>query len=348
VVAVTGSLIAQAPGDQRWVRVEDPSAAAACRGAALHLAARLQFPEARTGQLALAVTEAASNLHKHASQGSMLLRIARGEGKPGIEMVTIDAGPGFRDPDAALRDGHSTTGTLGIGLGAIRRLADFCDLYSVPGHGTALVARFWPPAPNDAVPNDSRRTDAVRYGGMARPITGETECGDIFGVVEADGLLTGVLCDGLGHGPLAASAASEAVTAVLADPVGEPAALLERAHRRMAHTRGGALAVVQLAGPVVRFTGLGNIAAVILAGGTRRSMPSIPGIAGHHARAIRQFEYTAPSDAAIVLHSDGISGRWDPAALPGLNARDPLVIAATLFAQAGSRRDDAGVLVLKP
>ena len=43
-----------------------------------------------------------------------------------------------------MRDGHSTSGTLGIGLGAIRRLADFCDLYSVPGHGTVLVARFWP------------------------------------------------------------------------------------------------------------------------------------------------------------------------------------------------------------
>lgn len=339
---MTGTLFAQSPGDQRWLRVEDPSAAAACRGAALMLADRLQFPEARTNQLVLAVTEAASNLHKHASQGSMLLRIGRGDDKPGIEMVTIDAGPGFRDFEAALRDGHSTSGTLGIGLGAIRRLADFCDLYSVPARGTALVARFWP----------GPHSNTVRYAGLARPITGETECGDIFGVAEADGLLTGVLCDGLGHGPLAARAAAEAVSAVLADPVGEPAMLLERAHRRMAHTRGGAVAVVQVAGPVlqpvVRFAGLGNVAAVILAGGVRKGMLSVPGIAGHHTHAIRQFEYTAPPDAAIVLHSDGISGRWDPDAMPGLAARDPLIIAATLFAQAGSRRDDAGVLVLKP
>jgi anti-sigma regulatory factor (Ser/Thr protein kinase) len=335
---VNGSLVAQAPGDQRWVRVEDPSAAAACRGAALSLATRLQFPEARADQLALAVTEAASNLTKHASQGSMLLRIARGEGKPGIEMVTIDAGPGFRDTDAALRDGHSTSGTLGIGLGAIRRLADFYDLYSVPGHGTALVARFW------AAP----RADTVPYAGLARPITGETECGDIFGAVAADGRVTGVLCDGLGHGPLAASAAREAVAAVFDDPTGEPAMLLERAHRRMSHTRGGAVAVVQVAGPLIRFAGLGNVAAVILADGTRRSMLSVPGIAGHHARTIRQFDYAAPPAAAVILHSDGISSRWAPADLPGLAARDPLVVAAALLAHAGSRRDDAGVLVLKP
>ena len=335
---MSGALAAQAPGDLRWLRVEDPSAAAACRSAAASLASRLQFPEARADQLALAVTEAASNLDKHADQGSMLLRIARSDGRPGIEMVTIDAGPGFGDMRAALRDGHSTSGTLGIGLGAIRRLADFCDVYSVPGHGSALVARFWPappPAP-------------VRCAGLVRPITGETECGDVFGAAEAAGVVTGVLCDGLGHGPLAASAATEAVAVALEDPAAEPAALVERVHRRIAHTRGGAIGVVQVSGSTVRFAGLGNIAAVILADGTRRSMLSVPGIAGHQARAIRQFDYAAPPGAALVLHSDGISGRWDAAALPGLNMRDPLVVAAALLAQAGTRRDDAGVLVLKP
>jgi anti-sigma regulatory factor (Ser/Thr protein kinase) len=332
------ALIAQAAGDLRWLRVEDASAAAACRAAALALAGRLEFPAARTDQVVLAVTEAASNLHKHASQGQMLLRIGRDGGQPGIEMVTIDAGPGVADLSAALRDGHSTSGTLGIGLGAIRRLADVCELHSAPGHGTVLVAKFW------AVP----RTDEIRFAGLVRPITGETECGDVFGVAETDGTVTGVLCDGLGHGPLAAIAAMEAVTAVLEDPVAEPAALVERAHRRMSHTRGGAVGVVQIAGPVAAFSGLGNIAGVILADGTRKSMLSVPGIAGHQARTIRQFEYTAAPGATIILHSDGISSRWEPRAVPGLHSRNPLVAAAALLAEAGTRRDDAGVLVLKP
>ncbi len=338
MVAVNRSLTAQAPGDLRWLRVEDPSAAAACRGAALALAARLGFPAPRADELALAVTEAATNLHKHARQGSMLLRITRDAARPGIELVTIDAGPGFRDTGAALRDGHSTSGTLGIGLGAINRLADFYDLYSMPGHGTALVARFWP------VPGET----AARCAGLVRPITGETECGDVFGAAKTEAGVTGVLCDGLGHGPLAAAAAAQGVAAVLEDPQAEPAALVERAHRRMTSTRGGAIGVAQVVGEVVRFAGLGNIAAVILADGTRRSMLSVPGIAGHQARTIRQFEYTAPAGAAIILHSDGISNRWEPGALPGLNARDPLVVGAAVLAEAGTRRDDAGVLVLKP
>ena len=77
-------------------------------------------------------------------------------------------------------------------------------------------------------------------------------------------------------------------------------------------------------------------------------MLSVPGIVGHQARTIRQFEYQIPPDAAIVLHSDGLSSRWDAAAVPALAARDPLLVAAVLLAAAGIHRDDAGVLVLKP
>jgi hypothetical protein len=90
------------------------------------------------------------------------------------------------------------------------------------------------------------------------------------------------------------------------------------------------------------------VAASVLWQGRRKSMVSVPGIAGHQARTVRQFDYEAPAGAAVILHSDGVSSRWEAAALPGLEARDPLLIAAVLLAEAGIRRDDAGVLVLKP
>jgi len=337
VVPLSWPLQAPSPQDMRWLRVEDASAVAACRQAVQNMAERLRFPAARIGQLALAVTEAASNLHKHAEQGSLLLCVNRDGPQPGIDLVTIDAGPGVRDVSAALRDGHSTAGTLGIGLGAIQRLADFADLYSRPGHGTSLVARFCVSPP----------VSQPRWAGLIRPITGETECGDAYGVVPADGAVTAVLCDGLGHGPLAAAAAAAGVAAVLDDPAGEPAALLERVHQRMSGTRGGAVGVVQVGGQLARFAGLGNVAASIVSDGQRKSMVSIPGIAGVQARTIRQFEYDVPPGSAVIVHSDGVSSRWEAAALPALEARDPLLIAAVLLAEAGVHRDDAGVLVLK-
>jgi anti-sigma regulatory factor (Ser/Thr protein kinase) len=350
VVALNWPLQAPPPQDMRWLTVEDASAVVACRNAGLAMARRLQFPAARADSLALAVTEAASNLHKHARQGALLLAVNRDTDVPGIELVTIDSGPGLQDVSAAMQDGHSTSGTLGIGLGAIRRLADFCDLYSVPGHGTALVARFWP-VPREHVP---RGAAPRRCAGLIRPITGETECGDAYGVLRTDDTVTAVFCDGLGHGPLAAAAAAAALAAVLSEPptesatewATEPAALLERAHRRMSGTRGGAVAVVQVSGQRARFAGLGNVAAFILSAGSRKSMLSVPGIAGYQARAFRQFEYEVPPGAAVILHSDGISSRWEVAAVPGVETKDPLLIAAVLLAEAGIHRDDAGVLVL--
>ena len=337
MVPLSWPLQAPPPQDLRWLRVEDASAVAACRNAALGLADRLRFPAARADKLALAVTEAASNLHKHASAGSLWLGVNRDGDPPGIDVVTIDAGPGLPDVAAALRDGHSTAGTLGIGLGAIRRMADSCDLYSRPGHGTALAARF------------GDGTARPPWGaGLIRPIEGETECGDSYAAVQAGDTITAVLCDGLGHGPLAAAAAAEGVAAFLEEPADEPAALLGRVHRRMAGTRGGAVGVVRLGGGVASFCGLGNIAASILEQGRRKSMISVPGIAGQQARTIRQFEYELPPGAAVILHSDGISARWEAAALPGLEARDPLLIADVLLAEAGIHRDDAGILALKP
>ena len=354
---VNWPLQAPPPQDRRWLRVEDASAVAACRNAALGLADRLWFPSARADQLALAVTEAASNLHKHASEGCLWLGVNRDGDPPGIDLVTIDAGPGLPDVAAALRDGHSTAGTLGIGLGAIQRLADSVDLYSLPGHGTALTARFRPvPAGGTTPPYPPALGGAARppkpprpWGaGLIRPITGETECGDAYAAACTSDTITAILCDGLGHGPLAAAAAAEGVSAFLEDPTGDPATLAGRVHRRMAGTRGGAVGIVRLGGGVARYCGLGNIAASILGQGRRKNMISIPGIAGHQARTIRAFDYELPPGAAVILHSDGISARWQAAALPGLETRDPLLIAAVLLGEAGIHRDDAGILVLKP
>ena len=339
MVALNTPLTASADADSRWIRVEDVSAVAACRSAGQALLTRHGFPAARAAEVALAVTEAASNLYKHARQGAMLLRAVQAHAQqPMLELITIDSGPGFRDVSAAMRDGHSTAGTLGIGLGAIRRLADFCDLYSLSGVCSALVARFglkpgW---------------NAPACAGLVRPISGETECGDAFAVLRSDDRLMAVMCDGLGHGPLAAAAARAAMDEVLAEPDREPAAVLTRVHHRLNRTRGGAVAVLSLEGNAARFAGLGNIAAWILTSESRSGMLSVPGIAGHQARTIRQFDYNVPAGAVLVLHSDGLSSRWDYRSMPALTDRDPLLIAAVLLAAAGVHRDDAGIVVLRP
>ncbi|WP_119730700.1 anti-sigma regulatory factor [Thermomonospora amylolytica] len=325
-----------------WTRVEDGSVAARLRRVVAEWARRLGFDVDRIARVQLAVTEGVSNLHKHARQGEVLLRVTRDGPGTALEMVCVDSGPGIADVPGMMVDGRSSAGTLGVGLGSITRIADHTGLYSLPGRGTVLTARFQAPGPRSAVP---------RYSGLLRPITGEEECGDAYAACRVGDVVYAVLCDGLGHGALAARAAAEAVRVARAESLpARPADLLERVHRGIAHTRGGAVAVAAVDAPagLVTFAGVGNVAGWVVSGDRRRGMISVPGIAGQQARGLREHVYELPPGGVVVMHSDGLTGRWGPADFPGLFGCPPLVIAATLLRDAGVRRDDQAVLVIGP
>jgi len=159
-----------------------------------------------------------------------------------------------------------------------------------------------------------------------------------------------MMCDGSGHGPLAAYAAQAAVRAFHADRSGGPGEILGRIHTAMRGTRGGAVCVadLDLDQRTVRFAGLGNIAASVVADGRKHGMVSVPGIAGYQARTIKTFDYALPADAAVVLHSDGLTERWSPENRDRLFSGAPLVTATALLRDAGVRQDDASVLVARP
>jgi anti-sigma regulatory factor (Ser/Thr protein kinase) len=344
MVPMSGGAVASLPegllDEGAWFRVEASATASAARRTAERLAAQVGLPEKKTADLSIVTAEAAGNLVKHADEGMLLVRPVRTEEQAGVEIVAIDNGPGMADLARSVGDGHSTAGTLGIGLGAIVRQSSWSDMHSVPGKGTVLVAQVWASAP----------PPPVWAAGLTRPLTGEPMSGDALAVRVAGGRHQVLMCDGLGHGGLAAAAAHEAVHAFADAPPSEPAAMVELLHRRLNHTRGAALAVAELdpqAG-LVRYAGLGNISGTVLQlGGGRRGMVSLPGIAGHQRRQIRQYDYPIDRDAVVLMHSDGVVDRWKPAEYPGLLTRSPVVIAATVLRDAGVRRDDAGVLVAR-
>ena len=133
------------------IAVTEASQVAEGRRLALWLASSLDFSEERSGRAALVASELASNLHKHARSGELLfrrLRTADGDAD-GMEILALDKGPGIPDMALSRRDGYSTAGTLGHGLGAIERQADQVEIYTQPT-GTAVAARLWrkPPAPS--------------------------------------------------------------------------------------------------------------------------------------------------------------------------------------------------------
>ncbi|MGW6441722.1 ATP-binding protein [Lentzea sp. NPDC055074] len=330
--------------DEAWLPVEETAQVGRIRRTATSLAERLGFSANRTAEIGLAATEIGTNLHKHAQQGVVLIRSVRGEEDSAVEVVAVDRGPGIGDLARAWEDGQSTTGTLGVGLGTVARLATSCAMTSRPGMGTALVARFAPRI--DWTPEWGEE----RAAGITRPITGEDVCGDAYATCRSTDRMTLMMCDGSGHGPLAAAASDAAVRLFREQPflpADQQVALL---HKALRGTRGGAVAVadIDLVARTVRFCGLGNIAAAVLGDGRKTGMISVPGVAGHQARTIRTFDYALPEKAVVVLHSDGLTERWGLDHGSDLANDPPVLIAATLLREAGVRKDDACVLVARP
>ncbi|GIJ79475.1 Anti-sigma regulatory factor (Ser/Thr protein kinase) [Micromonospora phaseoli] len=323
-----------------WFRVENGSTGSAVRRAAERLGDQLGLPTGRIADLAIVAAELTSNLIKHAEDGVLLLRPVRRESDAGVEMIAIDNGPGMVDLTDSARDGHSTTGTLGIGLGAIVRQASWFDAYSRPDRGTVIVVRVFAAA----------ETGIPWVGGLTRPLSGETVSGDGHAARIVGDRRQVLVSDGLGHGPLATAATDAALTAFRDAPAVSPAEVVGHLHRAMSHTRGAALAVAELdpTAGVLRYAGLGNISGSVATGdGRRRGLVSLPGIAGHQRPTIRQYEYPFEAGSLLVMHTDGVVDRWQLADYPGLTGRSPLVVAATLMRDAGIRRDDAGVLVAR-
>lgn len=319
----------------------DPSQVASTRRAALELAERAGFSDTAAGQLALLVTEAATNILKHAIRGEILLRPLRRGGVAGVEVIALDSGPGMRDLAGNMEDGTSSAGSYGVGLGSIRRLASECDIYTAPDKGTVLYMVLWAgPTP----PHES-----VQFGLVCLPIAGETECGDSWSVWSAPTQATLMVADGLGHGPLAAQASQAAALAIARDPALPPSALLENAHGMLRSTRGAAVSVahIDMHAEELSFAGVGNVATFLFNRGERKQLVSHNGIVGSNMRKVQEFVLPWNAGAMLVLHSDGLTSRWDLDHYPGLAECHPAVIAAVLYRDFSRGRDDIAVLVAR-
>ena len=324
------------------LEIRDASAAGHARREAADLARELGFSPADIGRLGIVVTEVATNVVKHGGGGELLLRTLGSNGTRGVGLLALDRGPGFANLAEAMRDGFSSAGTPGTGLGAIRRLSTLFDVYSSPGAGTAVMATVWsgrPPA----------QALGPHVSGINIPYPGESVSGDAWAQHTTPERTMVLVSDGLGHGVLAANASEVAVTTFRQRVGLAPGEIVEHIHEALRPTRGAAVAIAEIDSRrgVVRFAGVGNIGGTILADGRGRSLVSHHGTAGHDVRRIQEFSYPWPAGAILVLHSDGIVSHWTLDGNPGLAAHHPMLIAGILYRDFRRGRDDTTVVVLR-
>jgi len=316
---------------QRFV-IDDGSKVGEARRAAQTLA-NFEFNADQAGKVALAATELANNLLLHAGGGELLMQTLGTDDSAIVELLAIDSGPGMSDVSRCLSDGFSTAGTPGTGLGAVRRLAREFDIYSTPGEGTVVMARFG-------------AESQVRYGVISVAMPGEIECGDAWRLVHDASGSALVIVDGLGHGAFAAEAARTCIAAFVAAPGDPPVEILQRANRLMSKTRGGAAACARFRPSSLTYAGVGNINGRLVSAESSTGLVSHNGTLGLYQRHAQEFEYVVEPGALLVMHSDGLSARWDLKSRLDLLRSHPAVIAGVLYRDHARNRDDATVVVV--
>jgi len=107
------------------------------------MATELGFSTGDATLIATAISELARNIVSYARKGQITLKIVNGLNRQGISVVASDDGPGIYDIRQALRDGFSTSGSLGLGLPGVRRLMDEFEITSQPGRGTTVAVKKW-------------------------------------------------------------------------------------------------------------------------------------------------------------------------------------------------------------
>lgn len=311
------------------------------------IAEGIGFDANRLAEVEIVISEITSNIIKHTPGGSILVKHIIKDKLEGIEIISIDKGPGMSNALMMLKDGVSTTKTLGQGLGAIKRLSDNFDIYSVPQWGTILLSRiFKNPAAN------LKTKEIFNVSTLMVPKTGEEFCGDGFKFNIKKKTCQILVFDGLGHGPEAHKASEAAIKSFTNTESQnlDPAERLRTMNSTIKSTRGGVgmILSIDLKNNSLSFCGVGNISARVFTEGKLKSCISYNGIVGHtFPNTLNSNSIHWAKEDYLIITSDGIISRWDVNALSNIMKHDMGIVAASLFKDFARGNDDALVMIVK-
>jgi anti-sigma regulatory factor (Ser/Thr protein kinase)/serine/threonine protein phosphatase PrpC len=316
----------------------------ALRRASKAMAAAIGFGEGESEEIILAVSELASNLVRHAMGGTLTLMPLTNSGRSGIQIESVDKGPGIPDVEQAMTDGFSTVGGLGYGLGTVNRLMGEFDIESQPGAGTHIVCRRW------------LRTDEplaaacpLSFGAATCPRFKMGLNGDAFIIKQWDeSTLVGII-DGLGHGQWAHRAAQTALRYVESHFDQSLSEIFRGVGRTCRATRGVVMALARFdwAQEKLAFASVGNIEAHVLNSPQPVKFIIRRGIIGLNAPNPVVTEHHWEPSNIMVLHSDGVRTHWLWGDFPELAEESATVTAQRLLHALAKEEDDATVVVVR-
>lgn len=331
--------------EPKFMVISNAGEVIAIRRIAKEMAHDMGFDERTREEISLVVSELASNIIKYTQRGMITLSPVCNEQCEGIMIEAEDDGEGFNE-HSALTDGVSTSGTLGVGLGAVNRLMDEFDILQRENHsGTRIVCKRW-------LHDNSNHGEhcPFEFGVFSRPKPGESANGDTFIIKNIRGAtLVGVI-DGVGHGILANQAANTARQYIERHAESSLQDIFRGVERACASTRGVvmALAVLDWKKQTFRYASVGNIEAKIF--NHEQEKPKFlvrRGIVGKHAPAPVVTENIWHSGDILALHSDGISTHWSWDDFMSYANSPAQVITEEIFKVMEKNHDDATIVIVK-
>jgi len=307
------------------------------------LARSIGMEKAQVADVAISISELASNLVKHrGTEGKIIIRELEGEGKKGIEVISSDLGPGIVDIDLAMSDGYSTAGSLGIGLPAVNRLMDEFAIRSNIGEGTLVTTRKWVKPEMRYVP-----VLELDLSVFSRPLPGQRYNGDAYFVKRYEDKVMFAVIDGLGHGQDAHEAAQDAVDCLenfYRRPIAE---IFQLCHQRLKRTRGAAMSLcrINLKDRVMTHAGIGNVNTRVYSSEAAPAPFCINGTLGVAMRTVKVDDYPLPENSTIIMFSDGVSGRFTPENLRGFWGLKPQGLAKQIMDNHAKDNDDVTIIV---
>ena len=94
-------------------------------------------------KLVTAASELARNTLIHGGGGAMHLEMIMDGARRGVRATFVDHGPGISDINLAMKDGYTSKGGLGLGLGGAKRLVNEFAITTTVGEGTTVTIVKW-------------------------------------------------------------------------------------------------------------------------------------------------------------------------------------------------------------
>lgn len=310
------------------------------------------FNKVSIGEIEICIRELVANAFRHRTIEPRIKFCLMDDGdKKGVQIIYEDKGPGIANSGWALSNGHSTKGALGIGLGAIKRLMDEFDIYSLPEEketflskrkkGTVIVGVKWFKDKQKFSPGK------MRFGAVCQRKPGSEKSGDAYFLKFFDHKVICAVVDGLGSGELAYEASREAIAYLKENYAQNLENIFTRLHLKLVSTWGAVagIVLVDFRQKKMNYGAVGNIQTRVINSPVPIHLSFFNGILGAKMRKVKVFEYPWTEGNMVIIHTDGISSTWSLEAYPHLKEKSPLLIAAVLARDFAQENDDVTIIV---